>query len=256
MTQEDVDILHKYGCITEHSEAFFSTPRIYFSPPKKLNDPFECHPWFTFNGNRDEVIDSLTRLFQKTQRLTAHEAKARAVGSYLEMHHKNPQNLEAFRNDIISTLSNKIGLCCLSQVPDSILMWSHYGLDHTGYCVEFEATRHTPVFGEALPVLYSADHPVVDFYQTPKDDQVNLIFLTKYSGWVYEQEWRIIDHENGPGLREYPAELMKSVIFGLRMSNQAKQQIREWVSRRRCPIRFFQAVQHKQRFVIELEQIE
>ena len=47
-------------------------------------------------------------------------------------------------------------------------MWSHYGHDHRGYCLEFKATNNTPVFGRAQPVVYADDYPVVDYYNTPK----------------------------------------------------------------------------------------
>jgi hypothetical protein len=153
-------------------------------------------------------------------------------------------------------LGNEIGLCCLSRVPDSILMWSHYGRDHRGYCLEFQATDQTVMFGEAQPVLYSEDFPIVDFYNTPKDTQVDLIFLTKYLGWAYEQEWRVIDHQNGPGLHAYSSELLKGVIFGLRMPESEISRIREWIKRRDHPVKFYRCTQDDRKFAIKIQEIE
>ena len=73
------------------------------------------------------------------------------------------------------------------------------------------------MFGAAEPVCYSPEYPVVEFFNTSIDKQVQLTFLTKHDGWAYEREWRIIDTKRGAGFRPYPAKLFKGVIFGLRM---------------------------------------
>ena len=237
--------------MTDHSESLFSTPQIWFSDPTGLNDPFECRPWFTFNGTQDQIVESLRRIIRRMDPFkTPDAATADAVAIYLEGRHRDPATWDNLRQDVLRMLATEIGLCCLSNAPDNILMWSHYGKDHTGFCIEFEATDRTCMFGAAEPVLYSEEFPVVDYYNTPKDKQVDLVFLTKYLGWAYEQEWRIIDHINGPGLREYPKELLKSVTFGLRMSAPDKAKIRTWISRREHEVKLFQASRHEHKFSI------
>ena len=134
-------------------------------------------------------------------------------------------------------------------------MWSHYGKNHCGYCLKFEATDETPVFGAALPVIYSDQYPIVDFFNTPIDEQVDKIFLTKYTGWSYEQEYRVIDHQGGPGLRDYPEDLLKGVIFGLRMPKDDEKKIRLWTSRRGSPVEFYRAVQSAHGFSIGIEKV-
>jgi hypothetical protein len=251
-----IERLYKYGHLNEYSKKLFSTARIWCSAPSKLNDPFECRPWFTFNGNKDEIIESLARIRRKNNpAMTQDTATAEAVAIYLKGRHRDPKTWEALRQDVVQLLGNDIGLYCLSRIPDSILMWSHYGCQHEGYCLEFEATDHTEVFGEAQPILYSDSYPIVDYFKTPKEKQVDLILCTKYSSWAYEQEWRIIDFQNGPGSRQYPAELLKSVIFGLRMSEPNKVLIRQWVSQRGHEVRFFQAHQDSRKFSIELREV-
>ena len=251
-----IEHLYKYGHINEYSEELFSSAQIWCSAPSKLNDPFECRPWFTFDGNKDEIIETLVRTFRRNNPvMTQSTATAEAVTIYRQGRHQDPKTWEAIQQDVVQTLGDHIGLYCLSRIPDSILMWSHYGYEHQGYCLEFEATDHTEVFGEAQPVLYSDNYPIVDFFKTPKEQQFDLIFPTKYTNWAYEQEWRIIDFQNGPGPRKYPAELLKSVIFGLRMSEPNKALIRQWVSRRGHDVKFFQSVQDDRKFSIELREV-
>jgi hypothetical protein len=251
-----IDRLYKYGRINEYSEALFSTAQVWFSSPAQLNDPFECRPWLTFKGTQEQIVNRLAGVLRKqNSHMTQHTATAEAVGIFLEGRHRDPRTWEGLREGVIRNVSAKTRLYCLSRVPDSILMWSHYASDHQGYCLEFEATDNTVVFGEALPVIYSDDYPSVDYFSTPKEKQPELIFRTKYTGWVYEQEWRIIDFETGPGLRDYPPELLKGVIFGLRMSDENKARIREWVGRREHVVQFYQAVRHDRKFSIEVQEI-
>ena len=252
-----VEVLYKYGRLNEHSEALFSSPTIWFSPPAQLNDPFECRPWFTFEGTQEQIVGVLTRFLRRQNpHLTPENATAHAVGIFLEGRHRDPDTWNRLRHDVGETLGHRIGLYCLSKRPDSILMWSHYSQDHRGFCLEFEATDSTPVFGGAQEVRYAADFPVVDFFNTPHDTQVDLIFLTKYEGWRYEEEWRIIDHDRGPGLHEYPVEFLKGVIFGLRMPAADRAKIRAWVQRRGHAVKFFEAVQDDRQFKIEAREVE
>ena len=255
-----VQVLYKYGSLNKHSEALFSTPTIWFSPPAQLNDPFECRPWFTFDGTQDqraEIIKSLVRSLRKhNPQLTPENAIAHAAAIFLEGRHRDPNTWEQIRKDLLSMLGHRIGLYCLSKSNDSILMWSHYSQNHQGYCLEFEATNYTPVFGEAQAVKYASDYPVVDYFNTPNEKQVDLIFLSKYSGWSYEEEWRIIDHGAGPGAHAYPVELLRGVIFGLRMPESDRMNIRAWTKKRGHTVKFYEAVPSKRQFKIDIREIE
>ncbi len=250
-----VERLYKYGSLNEHSEVLFSTPQVWFSAPSQLNDPFECRPWLTFECNKDEFVGKFSKLLKDKRFLTKEESTEKAIEIYLQGRHHDPYVCEEFRWDIAQMLENKIGLYCLSRIPDSILMWSHYGHEHEGYCLEFEATDHTVMFGEAQPVLYSDSYPIVEYFKTPKEKQIDLVFLTKYKSWAYEQEWRIINFRDGLGLCQYPAELLKSVTFGLRMPDAQKTLIREWVRQRGHFVQFFEAVQGTRTFSIELQNV-
>lgn len=245
------EVLFKYGALNEYSESIISTPTLWFASPSSLNDPFECRPWFTFDGTRDQVVDALTRFLRRAYpHMAPNDVTGLAVSIFLEGRHRDPKTWESLRADVCARLGNDIGMCCLSKTNKNILMWSHYGRNHEGYCLEFQATDSTPLFGEAHRVLYAEEFPVVDFFNTPLDEQVDLIFLTKFIGWQYEEEYRVIDHQAGPGLRSYPRELLRSVTFGLRMPEHDRQQIRTWVGRRGHNVPFYQATIDDREFKI------
>lgn len=251
-----VGVLYKYGMLGEHSEALFSTPNVWFASPASLNDPFECRPWFTFEGSERDIVTRLARgLHQQEPHLSPHEAMARAFGIYREGRHRNPETWEGMRAGLLSALADNIGIYCLSATNNSILMWSHYADEHRGYCLGFEAGETTPFFGAAQEVRYSDTYPVVDVFTTTNSDQVDLVFLTKFTGWSYETEYRIIDHEAGPGTHSYPAELLRSVTFGFRMPESDRARIREWVGRRGHAVKFFEAIRDDRQFKIDVREI-
>jgi len=248
--------LYKYGCIGEHSEALFSTSQVWFSAPEHLEDPFECRPVFRFEGGRDEIIASLTGwLCRSNPDISEETAEAEAVAIVMQGRHRDPDTWEGLRQDLTRLLGNEIGLYCLARSPDSSPMWSRYGDEHRGYCLEFESTGRAAVFGAAQPVLYSDGYPTIDYFSAPREEQVDRVFLTKHTDWAHEQEWRVVDFQDGPGRREYPAGLLRSVIFGLRMPEPHKALIREWAGRRGGPVRFLQAVRDGQKISVGLRDV-
>lgn len=187
--------------------------------------------------------------------LTSNMTIAQAGALFLEGRHRDPEAQKRAR-EVAARWLAKVGLYCLSSVRDNILMWSHYADQHRGYCLEFEATDHTYMFGEAHPVSYSDDYPSVEFYTVTSSEKVHLSFLSKYRGWSYEQEWRVVDTRNGPGLRSYPPELLRGVSFGLRMLDSDKTRIREWMKQREHSVKFYECRQDDRRFQIDIKQLE
>mgnify|MGYP001172365836 CR=1 FL=1 len=248
--------LYKYGCLNQHSEELFVAPRVWFSSPSELNDPFECRPWYKFDGSLDQIADVAQKMLQKQcPDLTSNMAAAEAARLVLEGRHRDLQVQKLVRQVSARWLSN-VGLFCLSSVCDNILMWSHYADQHHGYCVEFSSANDDYMFGAAEPVSYSPEYPVVEFFNASIDKQTQLTFLTKHEGWAYEREWRIIDTKRGAGFRPYPAKLFKGVIFGLRMPESDRARIREWVGDRGHPVTFYECLQDDRRFAIEVKEVE
>ncbi len=246
-----IEQLYRYGRINEFSEQLFSSPFIWLATAASLNDPFECTPSFVFTHDQDQIMAQLIREIKRCNPALTHQsAVAEATAIYLQGRHRNPDIWESLKADLINEFRYKVGIYCLSERRDSILMWSHYAANHTGYCIEFEATDFTPVFGTALQVQYSDDYPEIDFYNTPAEEKPKLSLLRKFTDWSYEKEWRILNYEAGPCSLQYPTELMKSVTFGLRMDEQHKANIRYWLSRRGMPVKIYQTIQGRDRFEV------
>jgi len=139
-----------------------------------------------------------------------------------------------------------IGILCLTESPDNLLMWGHYADSHHGFVVEFDAD--SPFFNQRRgsddefwylrKVLYSERRP--SFVLSEVEDFSP--FLTKGQDWRYEAEWRMMaplssaskiigDGPTARHLFEYPKSAIKSLIFGCRMTESKREEIRRVIGK-------------------------
>ena len=87
------------------------------------------------------------------------------------------------------------GILSLTETPDNLLMWSHYGDSHKGVVLGFDELH--PFFqGEEIvaglsrlsKVEYNQKRPVL----SPSTRNNPKVFLRKSAEWAYEREWRLI----------------------------------------------------------------
>jgi hypothetical protein len=79
---------------------------------------------------------------------------------------KQPELKENLRNGAMLALNEnrekflkKNGVACFSERNDNLLMWSHYGGQYKGLCLEFR-TEHEP-FNKLFPVKYVERMPQI-----------------------------------------------------------------------------------------------
>ena len=111
-------------------------------------------------------------------------------------------------------------------------MWSHYGGDHTGICLEFHIGNQ--LFLTAHGVEYRERYPT---FLVTQMDTINVmdIILTKAKCWAYEEEYRLIGspkHPDGSPLKLYDRDFLKlpdrcllSVIVGCNGDYEAVKKI-------------------------------
>jgi hypothetical protein len=220
--------------------------RIAFSPPKNLNDPFEMKPPMSYAGFmgmsslEDADIDaifqrSLEEYFTAEQIHMMDPSTARAFRSqikestaaYIEA------RLDQMSDGLYEATNRHIGMLCLSERQDDILMWAHYTNSHEGYVIEFDPDHaffnckvsDIDELRHLRRVHYSDQRPDLSVESATK----MRAFLTKSSHWSYEAEWRILgalkDASEVVSLRDrnihlfsFPSEAVKSVTIGCRAS--------------------------------------
>ncbi|MEO6287452.1 MAG: DUF2971 domain-containing protein [Dyadobacter sp.] len=123
-----------------------------------------------------------------------------------------------FLKGINRSFSKGLKICSFSEVNDSILMWGHYALNHTGFCVEFDFIDllSTPFSMQLYPIHYSND--LLDLNSCYKSglNLYNIAILAsiaKNEGWIYEKEWRLFMWDTIISNR-IPCPLPTAIYFG------------------------------------------
>lgn len=232
---------------------------IRFSSPAVLNDPFELKPHLAalaspehmeaeLNRLLPEIFrEELSKLAPELQLKISDEALRGAVLSHYPQINRGVQGMvnllmPKLQEVMARKFEELIGILCLSATADSLLMWAHYADSHRGFLIEFDQRSmffdrrvspddelrhlHQVTYNSQRPALALAD--VTDF--SP--------FMTKGADWEYEAEWRMImtldsasriigEGMNAVHLFDFPADALTAVIFGCRMSETKKAEIRK-----------------------------
>ena len=188
----------------------------------------------------------------------------------------NDTAIETFK--IIRAMPGKMFLTtCLSETPSSILMWSHYAMNHTGFCVEYDfnnlsAENHYILehlekvnYTDQLPSLPLASLIQVmrkkldpTFKKDPKITEATTetcveAILTKNSVWNYEKEWRLIFLKQDPDL---PPKIpcASKIVLGADISDSNKTLLLSLAREKNLPV--FQAYLIPDRYAIDFYQIQ
>ncbi len=220
-------VLYKYYACNKWTQDIFERNQIYFQSPDGFNDPLDSKVSTAYEGTEEQRVSRVIDLWRKGPAKEKKEEDLR------------PQALDIVRRDQDITRMLKtseqseertrkqMGIFCMSSKRDNILMWSHYAEAHKGFCLGFRTG--SPFFGRALPVEnYASDRPCLNLVEPPPLKETTQPLLTKAKDWEYEDEWRIVDYEGGPGVKQYPAEALRSVILGCRIMPGNRQQIMQW----------------------------
>lgn len=198
--------------------------QVYFSELSSVNDPFEARPYLGKNTIREvrSYLADFEKVFGKGIAITGTDfgefakqagikkSKVReAVGPSLRSAQRTIASIET----TIDYLRSQLKVACFSERWDSLLMWGHYGLSHTGVCIQYATKIETAARERRAPVsvIYSEVRPVVTYIELmehtalAKNDNSSGFFdvsrarrtfdslaMTKPKEWAYEQEWRVM----------------------------------------------------------------
>ena len=255
MTTKDPQVLYRYRHLEgEHREwtrRILTDSVLHLAIPSALNDPFDCAVHFRSSLSRQELKRKHSDLLSKFMpQLSGALRRAKVVS---DLKSTDSDGLLSHMTIWLQKKVDKIGILSLSATDRNILLWSHYAAGHTGLCFKFVATNHTPFFGLAQPVDYIRDYPEVDLLRDSPEQQVEAFLLTKAIDWKYEQEWRIIDHDGGPGNRVFSEQLLTGVIFGARIKPEDKEAVIGWLKGRKKPVQLYQASVSPGSFSLKIE---
>jgi hypothetical protein len=260
----------------EHAVFVLNDLEIRTSIPNTLNDPFELSPNIDPAQFTKRKLEAFLRAdhnidyrYQREGRKFGFTSRRAYKRHYLkdiprraaELLPKVPKNVEVVRKDFSNDFSRRWRIVCASQVPDSILMWSHYAANHTGVVLEFDTIEQPfcRITNLTLPVVYSEKKPDYVHYSKYREFEKTLftVATTKAADWSYEREVRIIVAAGTP-LRDSlympisPASIT-AVLCGCRMPGVMKLEIRAALKQQQLShVRLVEAVLHPSEYALVL----
>lgn len=171
------------------------------------------------------------------------------------------------RGDLVDFISETYALACYSEVPDNLLMWSHYTDGHRGIVVEFDAKKSffAPRVN-LMPVSYRSERASAKYDSKGFvfDEHELAVVTTKSVDWSYEREWRQLFQvkyctkiHNPDGTTRFyvsiPSDAIASVIFGVRCRPETENIVRDLRKRPDLQhVRLSRAVLHERDFKINV----
>ena len=223
--------------------------RLWASKPERFNDPFDCDLEIEKDITEESVLEAARRWRNESQVAEYKTSKLDANGKFTIEERKRLN--EIVRN--FEKENKNSGVVCLSEVCDSILMWSHYAQNHKGVCFEFTRAENNYLGDEerCSPVRYERHYPPIDLGQmliNQDGETIRLMMKTKSWEWAYEKEWRLI---TDCGDKEYPLSWpISRVILGVRIEKWFKSCIETLCKERN--IQYVQAKKSDREFRIEI----
>lgn len=256
------EIIYKYrNWTSDFHKKVLTKNQLFLAAPSDFNDPFDCR--ITKNHhllNTPEKIElyinkgineNLAFLIADRRNIEFEKRQLRDRLKDLDQYQKEFEEINNANTD------RYLGVLSLSSRWDSILMWSHYGDFHRGYCIGFdeEKLRNTGFFGKGGYVTYSDEVPSID----PFNDDVKQtsFYQTHYKAkdWEYEEEYRLTKlyfdkpAEESNRLITLPDECLREVIIGMKTTDAHKLEIIENCKAKNLPV--FQAYKDSSEFKVK-----
>ena len=147
-------------------------------------------------------------------------------------------------------MTNAVGVYCVAERCDDVLMWAHYADSHKGICLEFDG--YSSLMAEAQQVNYVKIRPSINPYLS--DDHVVMMekaLLTKAEQWKYEAEWRLIRTE-GPGAVPFQPAHLTGIIIGTSAPTSLVEAAKGWCQQRDTATTLHRAVVDSKKFQLNI----
>ncbi|MCZ2479440.1 DUF2971 domain-containing protein [Aquirufa nivalisilvae] len=268
-TEKYPKIVYKYRAWKRFQKKTLTDFELYLASPKDFNDPFDCKIPTNYKAmNEKEKIAFADKFIFKNKSKLLAERK-----DLIE----EKRNLEFFLMNNIGALQKKyeevmfkeyddrFGVLSLSKNWNNILMWSHYGDRHNGYCIGFHNNLliDSKKFGYIGAVNYqkNREYPLIHPLFDPMDKVETVLKCTHYKDydWAYEEEYRFTRYflSNLPTqedrLIKIDSSFIAEVIIGLRTPEAHKAKIIKICKEK--GINVFQAKQVEFKFLLDRDEI-
>ena len=257
------DIVYKYRNWKDdfHKNILYKN-QLHLTSPKDFNDPFDCCITENFL-----LLDDDIKIKEFVDQAINRQAKELvSQGRDLEK-----ERIELIKNFDVNEIQNKVledapnernmhGILSLSTRWNSVLMWSHYGDFHRGFCIGFDEKklRESGKFGFWGYVKYDNEMPKID----PREYfNIESHFKKTYSksiDWSYEKEYRLMknfycDKDECNRIITVRDDCFREIILGMDISGMDKEAIISIANKK--GIKIFQATKISDKFELNRYEI-
>ena len=150
--------IFKFQTFDQYSLRNLKNAQIYFNRPVDFNDPFDCAVAKESIFHTKQDLLGLWNSFVEEGKFPGKSKYVNICDVPSKVFELMDENVKAVAAEFQGGSLYSIGCCCFSEKNDHILMWSHYGNGHRGFCLEFD-TSFTPFKNNLFKVRYSNDYP-------------------------------------------------------------------------------------------------
>lgn len=208
--------LYRYRTFDQYYRSNIMDGQVYLACPDTYNDPFDSAVKFDYKKCVEKTLGiDTTEVYEKILQLN------NLIGTGFAKHYK----------DTFDGFKKYMKMACFSEKKDSILMWSHYAENHSGFCIEYD-TRKNSLFSElALPVIYMEErYDATECLLTQSKNTAFNPIIYKDISWSYEKEWRLWGSkdyfENKPNYLEM-GDAISAIYIGACIKDKDKNKIEE-----------------------------
>lgn len=194
--------LYKY-CTFDIALKIVGNHSVHFSTYDLFNDPFDCAMLVDPNCSKAD--------WETYLRLQGVDSAM--VNSIVDDMMIHPEKGTEIIRDSIEKVKKNIGILCLSDRPNNLLLWAHYADQHHGVCLEFDVLADPTLFCIPKKVLYDDNFPTINYFRDPSAVVESLSHKSK--DWQVEGEYRVIRHDV-TGLQKFNPKALTKVILGLK----------------------------------------
>ena len=173
---------------TSFSEYWYSKiiqGQLFLSNPALFNDPYDCR----IQGNKEYWIDNY--LLNHSVPNKEQYRKDLLDGTIQLSIDGRVMTMTEYTEKACNEYKEHFRIACLSEVRDSMLMWSHYAGMHSGYALELDTSR---ILLSALDKIHLRkvvyDTQPITIEKLMQFTNKEPFLLCKSPEWEYEKEWR------------------------------------------------------------------
>ncbi|MFZ1609945.1 MAG: DUF2971 domain-containing protein [Chitinophagales bacterium] len=187
--QKVPNTLYKYVDVNgKHSISNLINYNLYCSEPDSFNDVFDTlyaliHP---------DAYSIELKGFERLLRIIFND-KSTLINE--EKYKHKEKFAERCRDTIFNWWVSFNGIVCLTDSPESDLMWAHY-TNNEGFALEFITENLPPSFSNPIPIYYENLDKILRLDKKNVLLEIYVRSLCKKTIWEYENEYRCFNYPN------------------------------------------------------------